>query len=269
MLLAFTARGGFLLQIGGPDRSKGNTDTTSVNKPADAYVDPETNELYVAYGYGNRRVIVFDAATGAFKRMWGAFGNKPIDAPAASAGATAAPAGRRGTGASPAAATGVESGGGSAPLETTGPGPDQFGSPVHNVKVSRDGLVYVADRANRRVQLFTREGKYLTQLFVNRAGPSAGSVAGIAFSPDSEQRFMYLADYGNSRIVVVLRETLDVLYQFGGLGEKPGEFRGPHHLAVDSRGNIYTAEVSPGNRAQRFVFKGSSTDMPANALKLP
>jgi DNA-binding beta-propeller fold protein YncE len=126
--------------------------------------------------------------------------------------------------------------------------------------------VYVADRANRRVQVFTPEGKYVNQMFVNRAGPSSNSVAGIAFSPDREQRFMYLADYGNSRVVVVERKSLEVLYQFGNLGEKPGDFRGPHHLAVDSKGNIYTAEVSPGNRAQRFVSNGISAAIPPNAL---
>jgi DNA-binding beta-propeller fold protein YncE len=137
---------------------------------------------------------------------------------------------------------------------------------VHSVKVSNDGLVYVADRPNRRVQVFDPDGKYATQMFVNRAGPSSNSVAGIAFSPDGGQRFMYLADYGNSRVVVVERKSLQVLYQFGNLGEKPGDFRGPHHLAVDSKGNIYTAEVSPGNRAQRFAYKGTSSATPPNAL---
>ena len=249
MLLAFSNGGGFLLQIGGPDKSRGNSDTASVNKPADAFVDPKTNELFVADGYGNRRIIVFDSRTGAFKRMWGAFGNAPEDA-------------------APAAAPGPpQAGRGAATLDTEGPGPQQFGSPVHSVKVSNDGLVYVADRANRRVQVFTRDGKYQKQMFLNRGGPSASSVAGIAFSPDREQRYMYLADYGNSRIAVVDRVPLEVMYQFGGLGEKPGQFRGPHHLAVDSRGNIYTAEVSPGNRAQRFVFKGTSNTVPENAIK--
>jgi DNA-binding beta-propeller fold protein YncE len=265
MLLKFTSKGKFLLQIGGPDKSGGNKDTASVNKPADAYVSTKTNEVFVADGYGNRRVIVFDAGTGAFKRMWGAFGNVPVDAPAGR-GAGAPPAvaragGSPGAGAPPAAGRGA-----APPLETEGPGPQQFGGPVHSVKISNDGLLYVADRANRRVQVFDPDGKYKTQMFVNRAGPSSNSVAGIAFSPDGDQRFMYLADYGNSRIVVVERKSLDVLYQFGNLGEKPGDFRGPHHLAADSKGNIYVAEVSPGNRAQRFVYKGTSSATPPNAL---
>jgi DNA-binding beta-propeller fold protein YncE len=134
MLLKFTKDGKFLLQIGGPDKSGGNADTKSVNKPADAFVYPKTNELYVADGYGNRRVLVLDADTGAFKRMWGAFGNAPVDAQPAAGGR------------------------GAAPFLVEGPGPDQFGSPTHAVRVSNDELVYVADRQNRRVQGSHRPG---------------------------------------------------------------------------------------------------------------
>jgi DNA-binding beta-propeller fold protein YncE len=135
------------------------------------------------------------------------------------------------------------------------------------VKVSSDGIVYVADRPNRRIQLFDVGGKYLRQMFINRPGPSSNSVAGLAFSPDRQQRFLYVADYGNSRLLVVERATLEVLYQFGGLGEEPGRFRGPHHVAADSKGNLYVVEVSPGNRAQRFVLKGLTTTPPPDALK--
>jgi DNA-binding beta-propeller fold protein YncE len=126
--------------------------------------------------------------------------------------------------------------------------------------------VYVADRPNRRVQVFTPDGKYVTQLFLNRAGPSNGSAAGVAFSPDSEQRFLYIADYGNSHIAVVDRKNLQVLYQFGQRSGKPGDFQGLHHMAVDSKGNIYTGEVAPGARMQKFVFRGMSSTLPPNAL---
>src|SRR5262245_32694032 len=252
MLLKFTNKGKFLRQLGGPDASKGNADTKSVSKSADAFVDPKTNELFVADGYGNRRVIVFDADTLAFKRMWGAFGNAPIDVPAAPAPASAP--------------TPPATGRSAAALDTEGPGSQQFGGPVHSVKVSNDGLVYVADRQNRRVQVFTPEGKYQTQVFINRAGPSNGSEAGIAFSPDAAQRFMYLADYGNSHVVVMDRKDLKILFQFGMRSAEPGQFQGPHHVAVDSKGNLFVAEVSPGNRVQRFIYKGLSTTRPSTAL---
>jgi sugar lactone lactonase YvrE len=152
------------------------------------------------------------------------------------------------------------------PLETEGPGPQQFGSPVHNVKIANDGLLYVADRSNRRIQIFDIQGKYIDQIFINRAGPSAGSAAGIAFSPDREQRFMYVADYGNSRVLVLHRKSARVLYQFGLRNAEPGNFQGIHFIAVDSKGNLYTAEVLPGNRVQKFLYKGLSAAPPKNAL---
>lgn len=261
MLLKFTNKGKFLLEIGGRSVSLGSTDPKSVNKPGDIFVSAKTNEIYVADGYGNRRLIVFDADTGAFKRMWGAFGNPPVDD---------AGSGGRGTSGGPLPATGGAAEGrgrGAAPvLDTEGPGAPTFASPVHSVLVSNDDTVYVGDRSNRRVQLFTPDGKYLGQMFVNRAGPASGSVSGLAFSPDKDQQFLYMADYGNSHIVVVDRKKLEVLYQFGKRSTAPGDFQGVHHLAVDSRGNLYTAEVAPGARAQKFNFKGMSPTLPANAL---
>jgi hypothetical protein len=254
MLLKFTHDGKFLLQIGGRDKSPtsqtpaatgGNLAGDSVHQPADVYVFPATKEAFVADGYGNRRVAVFDAGTGAFKRAWGAFGNEPIDVlPSGDGRPPVSPADRA--------------------LDTEGDGSPQFGSPVHSVKVSTDGLVYVADRSNRRVQVFTVEGKYVTQMFLNRGGPATGSAAGIAFSPDRDQRFMYIADYVNSRIAVVERKSLTLLYQFGQRSAAPGDFQGLHHLAVDSRGNIYTGEVAPGARVQRFLYKGLSQSVPMN-----
>lgn len=258
MLIKFTHGGKFVLQIGGRDKSAtsqappvagGNKDPRSVHQSADVFVWPASNEAYVADGYGNRRVAVFDADTGAFKRAWGAFGNEPIDVLA------------------PPPPSGQNAGGRATPvLDTEGEGAPQFGSPVHGIKVSHDGRVYVADRSNRRVQVFTTEGKFVTQMFLNRAGPAAGSAAGISFSPDRDQQFMYVADYGNSRIAVVDRKTLSVLYQFGERSAKPGHFQGLHHMAVDSKGNLYTGEVAPGARVQRFNFKGLSASLPPNAL---
>ena len=258
MIIKFTADGKFIKQFGGRTTSKGSNDPASVNKPGDIYVWPKTNELFIADGYGNRRVMVLDAATFAFKRMWAAFGKPPTDdAGSGGVGPSGGP-----DPAPPRPAT-------PAPkpvLDTEGPGSDRFDSPVHGVMVSNDGIVYVADRTNRRVQLFTPEGKYLTQMFLNRGGPAPGSVSGLAFSPDAAQKYLYLSDYGNSHIAVLDRKSLTVLYQFGQRGAEPGNFQGIHHIAADSRGNLYAAEVAPGGRAQRFIFKGMSKTLPANAL---
>jgi hypothetical protein len=260
MLIKFTNGGKLIFQIGGRTVSKGSTDTKSVNKPGDIFVFAKTNEVYLSDGYGNRRVVVLDAGTGAFKRMWGAFGKPPMDdANSGGPGPSGGPAG--GT----AAFAGGE-GAGAAPLETEGLGPATFSSPVHGIIVSNDGLVYVADRDNRRFQVFTTEGKYLKQVFINRAGPAKETTSGFALSPDKGQEFLYTADYGNSRVVVMDRKKLEILYQFGQRGTAPGEFRGIHHIAVDSKGNLYAAEVAPGARVQRFVFKGLSSTLPPNAL---
>lgn len=225
MLLKFTTEGELLLQIGHRGQSGGNTDTENVRRPAEAFVYQDTNEVFVADGYGNRRVIVLDADTGAFKRMWGAFGNEALDSP-------------------------PETG---APDQTRGP--EHFGI-VHGIEVSNDGLVYVADRGNSRIQVFTIDGAYTTQGFVNQNADSASTTAGLAFSPDPEQQFIYVADQGNSRIHVVDRTTLEVLDSFGRNGAQPGDFQALHHIASDSNGNLYTAEAQQGRRVQKFVFQG-------------
>ena len=228
MMLKFTSQGKFLLQIGHREQTGGNKDTKNLKEPADAALYRKTNELFVADGYGNRRVIVLDGNTGAFKRMWGAFGNVPVDGPQAPARGTPAPPAR--------------------PREVyTEPGPPQFGRPVHAIKVSNDGLVYVADRDNGRIQVFNLDGKYIRQLFINPGGvPGA-----IALSPDAAQQFLYVGDSGNSRVVVVNRKTLEIVGEF----VKKGSLS-PHHMAVDSKGNIYTAELNRGT--QRLTFKGKS-----------
>jgi hypothetical protein len=258
MLLKFTNKGKFIMQIGKRDASKGNADTQNVRQAADVFVWPKTNEAFVADGYTNRRIIVFDADTGAFKRMWGGFGDAPIDAPPVQSANAACrpPAPKDG------AAGGRGRGAAAAPPADDDPGPRQFGSPVHSSKVSNDGLVYVADRANRRVQVYTTDGKFVNQVFINRA--NGGGPGGVAFSPD--QQFLYVGDQSASHVVIIDRKTLKVLYQFGMRSEKPGDFQAIHHMAVDSKGNLYTAEVNPGNRAQRFAFKGMSATLPPNAL---
>jgi hypothetical protein len=247
MLLKFTTGGKFIAQIGRREKSGGNKDTDNLKRPADLFVHPTTNEAFVADGYGNRRVIVMDADSGRFKRMWGAFANTPLDPPPPAprptppAGATAAPA--------------------APPREKEGPGPQQFGV-VHSLEVSKDGLVYVGDRDNSRVQVFSLDGKYISQAFINRHEGGALTAAGLAFSSDAEQRFLYVADQSNSHIHIVLRKTLEVVGSFGQRGGNPGDFQGLHHIASDSKGNLYTAEAQVGKRSQKLVFKGMAAAKP-------
>jgi len=259
MVLKFTNKGKLVRQIGHRDQSTGNNDTMNVYSSTDLSVYPRTNEVFVADGYINRRVIVFDATTGAFKRMWGAFGNAPMDPPDMLTNARTPPR-PRGTGPAGDAARGAGRGRANqqAP-EPAGPGPQQFVGPVHSAKVSSDGFVYVADRGGNRLQVFTIDGKYVKQT-------SLESPSGFALSSDPQQRFVYVAQYGISSIAVLDRQTLELLYQFGMRSEGPGQFRGPHELSVDSKGNLYVAEVEPGNRVQKFAFKGLSATPPPNAV---
>jgi hypothetical protein len=258
MILKFTNKGKFVKQIGHRDQSTGNNDTQNVYSATDLSVYPKTNEVFVADGYINRRVIVFDATTGAFKRMWGAFGNAPVDPPNMLINARTPPR-PRGTGAADGGGGGGRGRGNQAAAEQGGPGPQQFVGPVHSAKVSNDGLVYVADRGGNRLQVFTIDGKYVNQVVLE-------SPSGFAISSDPQQRFLYIAQYGVSHVAVLDRKSLEILYQFGMRSENPGEFRGPHELSVDSKGNLYVAEVEPGNRVQKFAFKGLSATPPANAL---
>jgi hypothetical protein len=220
-ILKFTQAGKFLLQVGHRGKSKGSLDTANFNNAADIYVYPKTNDVFVADGYVNRRVIVLDADTGAFKRMWGAYGNTPDDA---------------------------------APnrLADEGPGPQQFNL-VHGVRVSNDGLVYVADRMNNRMQVFTIDGRFQREIFVERKTKLLGTSFSVAFSPDAAQESLYLADAGNGRVHIYDRQTLQEVGTFGRIGRYAGEFVFLHNVATDSQGNVYTAEVGTGRRVQKFL----------------
>jgi len=222
-VLKFTQSGKFLFQVGHRGKSKGSLDTDNFNNAADIYVYPKTNEVFVADGYVNRRVIVLDADTGKFKRMWGAYGNTPDD---------------------------------TAPnkLANEGPGPQQFNL-VHGVRVSNDGMVYVADRMNNRMQVFTIDGKFQREIFIERKTKLLGTSFSVAFSPDAAQQYLYLADAGNGHVHIYDRRSLEEVGSFGRIGRYAGEFIFLHNVAVDSKGNVYTAEVGNGRRAQKFVKK--------------
>ena len=191
---------------------------------------------------------MFDADTGAFKRMWGAFGNAPLDDVPAQ----------------PKVAEGDRI----PAKEQTGPGPLQFVQPVHAVRVSNDGLVYVSDRGGKRVQVFTLDGKFVMQRFIDRycEAPHCGNgqtVASTAFSHDPEQKFLYVASRSPARLWILDRATLEPLDSFGRNGIAPGEFYVMHHMNVDTKGNLYVTEVQDGKRIQKFVFKGMKT-VPVN-----
>lgn len=234
MILKFTKAGEFVLQIGKsqPDHvfdlrkelgwiypaETSNEDKTNVGRAADIWVHPPTNELFVADGYGNHRVVVFDAKSGAYKRHWGAYGktarNDVPDPPAGSRG--------------------------------SGPGASQFQVP-HDIKVSNDDLVYVADRGNNRIQVFNLDGGFVTESFVAKdTAAMFPSVMSLAFSTDLEQRYLYVGDAGNGRIRILERKSLRELGKFGRLGMYPGQFLVLHNVRTDSHGNLYTGDIRTG-----------------------
>ena len=224
-VLKFTQAGKLLLQIGRSKKSGGSNDIENLNRPAKLFVEQTTNELYVADGYGNKRVAVFDADTGKYKRHWGAYGNKPDDANLGRYDPDAPPA-------------------------------QQFRNPVHCAEVSKDGLVYVCDRVNDRIQVFKKDGTFVKEVFVAKRTLGDGSVWDIAFSKDPQQRFIYLADGANEKIYVIQRDSMEILTSFGDGGRQPGQFYAVHSIATDSKGNIYTTETYRGQRVQRFMYKG-------------
>lgn len=243
-ILKFTKDGRFLLQVGKkgarkkPGAAKGegqygatadyagdSNDPDSFGKVAQVFVDRTANEAYVADGYLNKRIAVLDATTGKMKRAWGAYGSKPVD--------TALP-----------------------DYDPTAPISKIFRNPVHCAQLSVDRLLYVCDRRNDRIQVFTPEGKFVKEAFYDTNTKGSGSVWDITMSRDPQQRYLYIADGTNNLIRVVDRQSLKLLTTFGDGGRQPGQFYGVHSLATDSKGNLYSTETWEGKRVQRFKFKG-------------
>jgi DNA-binding beta-propeller fold protein YncE len=237
-ILKFTQDGKLLAQYGKPnvrragtnDKNepvyKGNShDTENFGRVAKIFIDPRANEAYVADGYLNKRVAVIDADTGKFKRYWGAYGNKPDDADI----------GR---------------------YNPDDPPAKQFRTPVHCAELANDGLLYVCDRPNDRIQVFKTDGTFVKETFIAKRTLGDGSVWDIAFSKDPQQQFLYVADGKNERIYILDRQSLELLTSFGDGGRQPGQFFGVHSIATDSKGNIYTTETYEGKRLQKFVYKG-------------
>jgi hypothetical protein len=222
-ILQFSPDGKFLQQIGKDDGTRGSNSTTRLGRPAHMTTDDAAGEIYVADGYGNRRVIVFDMKTGAYKRHWGAGGTRtphddklPVYDPDA-------------------------------------PPSPSFSSPVHCVRLSNDGLLYVCDRANDRIQVFRKDGTYVKEFRFEPQTRANGSVWDLVLSNDRQQKFIFMADGANGQIGVMAREDGKVLSQWGRTGRLPGQFKWVHNIAIDSKGNLYTAEVGFGRRVQKFT----------------
>ena len=218
MLLKFTADGKFLLQIGSPGKSLGSNAHDQLGRPAHMELDVATNELFVADGYQNRRVIVFDASTGAYKRHWGAYGNKPDDTK----------------------------------IADYNPQSPQFANPVHCVRLMKDQTVLVCDRSNNRIQIFTKDGKFLRQIVSEPDTRVLGAVWDLVVSEDPAQKYILVADGGNNEVRILLRETGEKIGAFGRPGRQAGDFHWVHNIALDSQGSIYTSEVDNAKRIQKF-----------------
>ena len=237
-ILKFTRDGKFVAQYGkagarlDPKSASGkpafvanSQDMDNFGRVAKMFIDPKANEGYVADGYLNHRVAVIDLDSGKIKRFWGAYGKPPTDEPL----------GR---------------------YNPTDPPAQQFRNPVHCAEMAVDGLVYVCDRPNDRVQVFKSDGSFVKEYFIHKDTLSDGSVWDIAFSKDPQQRFLYMADGANEHVRIYDRQTMEELTHFGYGGRQPGMFLGVHSIAVDSKGNIYTTETYTGKRLQKFVNKG-------------
>ena len=224
-ILKFTHDGRFIAQFGKAGMNSGSHDKENFWRVAKVFIDHTENEVYVADGYGNKRVAVIDADSGEFKRYWGAYGNPPDDADIGRYDPNAPPA-------------------------------QQFRNPVHCAELSTDRLLYVCDRVNNRIQVFEPDGTFVKEQIIEKQTLGAGSAWDLAFSRDQWQTYLYLADGVNERIHVLRRDTLEVLTSFGDGGRQPGQFYGAHSIATDSQGNIFTTETFEGRRVQKFVYKG-------------
>ena len=227
-ILKFTRDGRFLLQVGETGQPVNSHSRTSFGRVAKIAFDAAANEAYLADGYGNKRVAVIDMDTGELKRYWGAYGNEPSDS---SLG----------------------------PYDPDAPLAQQFRNPVHCAEPTNDGLVYVCDRPNNRIQVFRTDGTFVKEVRIAPRTLGDGAVWDIAFSRDPEQRFLYLADGKNMKVYILDRQSLEILTSFGDGGRQPGQFFAVHSIATDSEGNIYTTETYEGKRVQKFVYKGMGT----------
>ena len=214
----FSRDGKFVMRLGKPGTPGGSNDIEHFNRPADMVVDRETNEIFVADGYANHRVIVFDAATGAYKRHWGAYGKPPTDDKVV--------------------------------WDPKGPPPQQFGNPVHCITMTNDGLVLVCDRSHNRMQMFRRDGTFVREISVLKDS-APGTIGSIVKWPDPAQTYLLVVDDPNGEFHVINRADGRLMASYGRVGHQLGEFYNLHFIGLDSKGNVYSAEVQ-GKRVQKF-----------------
>jgi hypothetical protein len=244
-ILKFTRAGRFVMQIGRKGQGQGSNDTANLGGAASMTIDRDANELYVADGYVNHRVIVFDASSGAYKRHWGAYGKPPDDGYFTRAGEKL-----------PSPFSGaVQHENRPSQYDPDGPPAPQFRI-VHAVRISRDDLVYVCDRTNDRLQVFRKDGTFVKEVFVAKQTLGSGSVWDLTFSIDQAQTYLIVNDGTNQQIWVLRRDTLEVVGAFGQAGRWAGQFYGAHVQAADSRGNLFIGETYEGKRVQKFVYRG-------------
>lgn len=235
-LLIFTNDGKFISEFGhrGPSLPPGqNSQQKQDNQQtslllrgvAAAKLDEDAHEMYIADGYVNKRVIVFDSDTGAFKRGWGAYG-----IPLSEIDNDSAP-----------------------PYDPAGAPAKQFRPPVHCVQISVDGLVYVCDRGGDRIQVFTKQGKFLQEYFVAKKTRDRGSVGSVSFSADPKQKYLFVADIMNNVVWIINRSDGAEVGRIGHAGHNGGQFHWLHVAVTDSHGNVYTGEVDSGKRVQKFI----------------
>jgi DNA-binding beta-propeller fold protein YncE len=244
-ILKFTRDGRFLMQIGRQGQGRGSNDTENLGAPASVALDAAANELYVADGYVNHRIIVFDATTGRYKRHWGAYGRRPDDGWFTRTGEKL-----------PLPFSGaVQHENRPSQYDPDAPPAPQFRI-VHSVRISNDGLVYVCDRTNDRLQVFRKDGTFVREQVFAKDTFGSGSVWDLAFSIDPDQSFLFINDGTNQLIYVVDRQTLEVVSTFGGAGHWAGQFYGAHNIAINSKGDLFVTETYEGKRVQKFTFMG-------------
>ena len=224
-VLKFTRTGDFLMQVGESGYGIDSNARNHYSRVAKLRFDAEANEMYLADGYGNKRVAVIDATTGDLKRFWGAYGNVPNDADLGA-------------------------------YDPSAPPSQQFRNPVHCADPTDDGFVYVCDRPGDRIQVFQKDGTFVEEIIVAGNTLGSGSAWDVAFSPDPAQTFIYMTDGVNEKVHVIRREGLEYLYNFGDGGRTPGQFYGVHSIETDSHGNIFVTETYEGKRVQKFVYRG-------------